>query len=157
MQVIVSAKEPGLEANVSPTFGRCPVYVLVDTETMESESLSNPAQNAPGGAGIQAAQFVLSRNVDAVLTGKVGHNARDMLAAAGIDIHTVEAKTVREAVEALEGSAKGERVRSLETENGPMAEERRKSELAALTSQLAELRKRLADIMTQIENLQKEE
>lgn len=157
MQIIVSAKEPGLDADVSPTLGRCPVYVLVDTETMKSESLRNPAQNAPGGAGVQAAQFVLSRNVDAVLTGNVGANARDVLVAAGIDIYTTEASTVREAVKDLKVPAEGKRVQSLETENGPMSEERRQNELAALTSQVAELRKRLANIMTRIENLQKEE
>ncbi|MFP3895850.1 MAG: NifB/NifX family molybdenum-iron cluster-binding protein [Anaerolineales bacterium] len=157
MQIIVSAKEPGMDASVSPTFGRCPVYVLIDTETMESESLSNPAQNAPGGAGIKAAQFVLSKNVDAALTGNVGPNARDVLIAAGIDIYITEASTVRQAVEALKAPAEGTQVQSLEIENAPLSEERRQRELVALTSQLAELRKRLADIMTRIENLQKEE
>ncbi|MEA3406560.1 MAG: NifB/NifX family molybdenum-iron cluster-binding protein [Chloroflexota bacterium] len=151
MQVIVPAEGSGLDASVSPIFGRCPVYVIVDTETMESESIPNPAQNAAGGAGIQAAQFVLSKNVDAVLTGSLGPNARNVLVADGIEIYNVEADTVRDAVKAfVDGHL---RETSIDV---PMTEERRQRELSALRSQLAELRKRLADIMTQIENLQKE-
>ena len=155
MKVIVSAAEAGLDAGVSPTFGRCPVYVLVDTETMETESIANPAQNAPAGAGIQAAQFVLSKNVDAIFTGNVGPNARDVLEAGAAEIYIVHEDTVRGAVEAVvKGHGEAD---DSKTVGAPMSEERRQRELAALTSQLAELRKRLADIMTRIENLQEEE
>jgi predicted Fe-Mo cluster-binding NifX family protein len=163
MKVIVSATESGLDAGVSSTFGRCPVYVLVDTETMDAESIPNPVQNAPAGAGIQAAQFVLSKNVAAILTGNVGPNAQDVLAVDGTEIYTAEKGTVRDAVEAfVDGhlhKAVTERTaaQDLKATGTLMSDERRQRELAALTSQLAELRKRLADIMTRIDNLQEEE
>jgi predicted Fe-Mo cluster-binding NifX family protein len=86
---------------VSPVFGRCPVYVFVDTETMQFESAGNPAMSAPGGAGIQAAQFAVSKGVTAALTGNVGPNAFNVLQAAGIAIYPVAGGTVREVVEAL--------------------------------------------------------
>ena len=102
MKVVVSAMQEGLDAEVSPVFGRCPVYVFVDSETMESESAPNPAMSAAGGAGIQAAQFAVSKGVNAVLTGNVGPNAFNVLQAAGITIYPVSSGTVRQAVEALE-------------------------------------------------------
>jgi predicted Fe-Mo cluster-binding NifX family protein len=101
MKVVVSAMQEGLDAQVSPVFGRCPVYVFVDTETMEFESAPNPAMSAPGGAGIQAAQFAVSRGVTAVLTGNVGPNAFNVLQAAGVTMYPVSGGSVREAVEAL--------------------------------------------------------
>ena len=101
MKVVVSAIQEGLDAEVSPVFGRCPVYVFVDTETMDFESAPNPAMSAPGGAGIQAAQFAVSKGVSAVLTGNVGPNAFNVLQAAGVTMYPVSGGSVREAVEAL--------------------------------------------------------
>jgi len=101
VKVVVSAMQQGLDADVSPVFGRCPVYVFLDTESMESESAPNPAMSAPGGAGIQAAQFAVSKGVTAVLTGNVGPNAFNVLQAAGVAIYPVTGGTVRQVVEAL--------------------------------------------------------
>ena len=101
MKVVVSAMQEGLDAEVSPVFGRCPVYVFVDTETMDSESAPNPAMSAPGGAGIQAAQFAVSKGITAALTGNVGPNAFNVLQAAGVTIYPVTGGTVRQVVEAL--------------------------------------------------------
>jgi predicted Fe-Mo cluster-binding NifX family protein len=105
MKVVVSAMQEGLDAEASPVFGRCPVYVFVDTETMEFESAPNPAMSAPGGAGIQAAQFAVSKSVTAVLTGNVGPNAFNVLQAAGVTMYPVSGGSVREAVEALKSGS----------------------------------------------------
>jgi len=100
MRVVVSAASSGLDAPVIPSFGRCPFYVFVDTETLECEVEPNPSVEAPGGAGIQAAQFVVSQDVKAVLTGAIGPNAFAVLQAAGIPVFVISAGTVREAVQA---------------------------------------------------------
>ncbi len=101
MKVVVSAMQEGLDAEVSPVFGRCPAYVFVDTDTMEYEGTPNPAMSAPGGAGIQAAQFAVSKGAQAVLTGNVGPNAFNVLQSGGVTIYPVSGGTVRQAVEAL--------------------------------------------------------
>ena len=101
MRVVVSAMGEGLEAAVSPVFGRCPVYVFVNTENMEFDAMPNPAMSAPGGAGIQGAQFAVSQGAQAVLTGNVGPNAFNVLQAAGVAVYSVSSGTVRQAVEAL--------------------------------------------------------
>jgi len=70
---------------------------------MQFEAVPNPAMSAGGGAGIQAAQFVIERGAQAVLTGNVGPNAFNVFQAAGVPIYLVEEGTVREAVEAYKG------------------------------------------------------
>jgi predicted Fe-Mo cluster-binding NifX family protein len=101
MRIVVSAQGDTLDAPASPVFGRCPTYVFVDTETMQFEAVPNPAMNQGGGAGIQAAQFVVERGAQAVLTGNLGPNAFDVLQAAGIPGYLVPEGTVRQAVEAF--------------------------------------------------------
>jgi predicted Fe-Mo cluster-binding NifX family protein len=100
MRIIVSAQGDSLDAPASPVFGRCPTYILVDTETAEYQALANPAMNQGGGAGIQAAQFVVNQGAQAVLTGNLGPNAFDVLLAAGIPAYMVPEGTVRQAVDA---------------------------------------------------------
>lgn len=75
MRIVVTANGTDLDAPASPVFGRCSTYIFVDTETMKFEAIDNPAMSAPGGAGIQAAQFVIEQGAQAVLTGNVGPNA----------------------------------------------------------------------------------
>ncbi|MDX9831062.1 MAG: NifB/NifX family molybdenum-iron cluster-binding protein [Anaerolineae bacterium] len=99
MRIIVSAEGESLDAPASPVFGRCPTYILVDTATGEYRALPNPAMNQGGGAGIQAAQFVVEQGVQAVLTGNLGPNAFDVLQAADIPAYMVSEGTVRQAVE----------------------------------------------------------
>ncbi len=100
MKVVVTSNGADLNAPVSPVFGRCPAYVFVDTETMAFETAPNPAISAPGGAGIQAAQFVIEQGAQAVLTGNVGPNAFGVFQAANVPIYLVGGGTVGEAVEA---------------------------------------------------------
>jgi len=116
LKVTVSASGPSLDASVDPRFGRCAYFVIVDTDTMQFEAIPNSAQYAGGGAGIQAAQTVASKGVQAVLTGNVGPNAYQALAAAGIQIVTGVYGTVREAVTKFK---QGE-IRSTSSPTAPM-------------------------------------
>jgi predicted Fe-Mo cluster-binding NifX family protein len=100
VKVVVTANGRDLDALVSPIFGRCPTYIFVDTETMQFEAVDNPAFSASGGAGIQAAQFVVERGAQAILTGNVGPNAFGVLGAAGVSVCLLGGATVREAIEA---------------------------------------------------------
>jgi predicted Fe-Mo cluster-binding NifX family protein len=100
MKIVITANGTELEAQASPVFGRCPAYVFVDTETMQFEGLENPAIAAPSGAGIQAAQFVIERGGQAVVTGNVGPNAYGVFQASGVPVYLFGGGTVREAVEA---------------------------------------------------------
>lgn len=101
MRIVVSAQGDTLDSPTSPVFGRCPTYIFVDSESMQFEAVANPAMEQGSGAGIQAAQFVVERGAQAVLTGNLGPNAFDVLGAAGIPSYLVPEGTVRQAVEAF--------------------------------------------------------
>ncbi|HID91134.1 TPA: dinitrogenase iron-molybdenum cofactor biosynthesis protein, partial [Candidatus Bathyarchaeota archaeon] len=98
MKVAVSATGGSLDAQMDPRFGRCPYFVIVDTETMGFEALLNVSQSAPSGAGIQAAQLVAGRGAQVVLTGSIGPNAFQALSSLGISVITGVFGTVRDAV-----------------------------------------------------------
>jgi predicted Fe-Mo cluster-binding NifX family protein len=101
MRIAVSASEGSLDAAMDPRFGRCPYYVIVDSETMEFEAIENTAAQQGSGAGIQAAQLVGESGADAVVAGNFGPNAFGALSAAGIGLYQVSGGTVKEAVEAV--------------------------------------------------------
>ena len=99
MKIVVTASGGDLDAPASPMFGRCPFYVFVDTDTWQFEAVDNPAMSAAGGAGIQAAQYVVAQGAQAVLSGHLGPNAAQVLQAAKVPVYLTSGGTVRQAVE----------------------------------------------------------
>ena len=99
MIIVVTASGTHLDAPISPVFGRCPIYLFVDTETLVFEAVENPAISASSGAGIQAAQFVVERGARALLTGNIGPNAANALQAADVPVYRIFEGTVRQALE----------------------------------------------------------
>jgi predicted Fe-Mo cluster-binding NifX family protein len=82
----------------SPTFGRCPYFLRIDTETMKVEALRNPGADADEGAGILAGQFLANLGVPAVLTGRVGPNAMEVLGEAGIRVYDIGDRCAEDAL-----------------------------------------------------------
>ncbi|MFC1804004.1 NifB/NifX family molybdenum-iron cluster-binding protein [Thermoproteota archaeon] len=101
MKIAVSSSEESIDSPVDPRFGRCRIFLIVDTDTMKAEPVTNSSIYSAHGAGIGAAQKVASLGVKAVITGHVGPNAHIALSGAGIDIYTVPQGTIKEAVEQL--------------------------------------------------------
>lgn len=101
MKACASSAGYDLNAPIDPRFGRCRVFLFVDTETMEYEAVENPAMMAGGGAGTQAAQMVANKGATVVLTGNVGPNAFSALDAAGIKIYVGLSGTVQDAINRL--------------------------------------------------------
>ena len=100
MKLAICAKGEGLNAEVDQRFGRCPFFVVVDTEKKEVvESLSNENAEAAGGAGPQAAQLLAGRDIEAVVLGNVGPNAVEALGAANIKAYSGVTGTVEDTLE----------------------------------------------------------
>ncbi len=183
MKLVVSAQGENLDAPASPVFGRCPTYVFVNTETFEFEAVPNPAMNQGGGAGIQAAQFVVNQGAQAVLTGNLGPNAYEVLQAAGVPGYLVGEGTVRQAVEAHQagqlrpmaganvaghagmgmgrgmGGRRGAGMGRGMQQSAPVQPEPQTasgSEMAELRETLKGLRQQLAETMEKIDDLEKE-
>jgi len=184
MKLVISAQGDSLDAAASPVFGRCPTFLFVDTETLEFEALPNPAMSQGGGAGIQAAQFVVNHGAGAVLTGNLGPNAFDVLQAAGVPGYLVQEGTVRQVVGAYKagqlqpmgganvaahaGMGGGGRGMGMGRGRGmgrgmapaaappPPPPAAKDAELAELRETLKGLRQQLAETMDKIEKLEKE-
>jgi len=102
MLVAITAQNDSLDSPVDPRFGRCAWFIFYDTDKDEVvESVRNEAAVAAGGAGIQAAQFVVNKGAKAVITGNVGPNASAVLDGAGIEVYVGASGTVKEALEAF--------------------------------------------------------
>jgi predicted Fe-Mo cluster-binding NifX family protein len=99
MKICITSQGDNLDSPVDPHFGRCQFFVIVDPETLQYESISNPNIDARGGAGIQSGQIMAEKQVKAVVTGTVGPNAFQTLNAAGISVITGASGSVRKAIE----------------------------------------------------------
>ena len=99
MKVCVTSTGASLDAELDPRFGRCQYFLFVDPDSLELEAVENPNLGAAGGAGIQSAQFVANKGVEAIITGQVGPNAFTTLQAAGLKILIGASGKVREVLE----------------------------------------------------------
>jgi len=99
MKIAVTSTGPTLNENVEARFGRCPYFLIIDTDSMQSEAIENPNMALGGGAGIQSAQLMSEKGVTTVLTGNCGPNAFNVFAQAGIQVIVGVSGPVRNAVE----------------------------------------------------------
>ena len=105
MRIAVTASAASLEAEVDPRFGRCPCFVIVETDDLSFERIDNQNASLGGGAGIQSAQLMAEKGVQYVLTGNCGPNAYRTLSAAGIGVVVGCSGSVRQAVEKFKSGA----------------------------------------------------
>ena len=104
-RIAVSAGENnGLDSVVSPHFGRCPYFVLVDLadgEVNTTRTIPNPyySQHQPG----QVPGFIHSQQTDVMLTGGMGGRAIAFFRQYGIEAATGASGTVRHALEQYVG------------------------------------------------------
>ncbi|MDL1962043.1 MAG: NifB/NifX family molybdenum-iron cluster-binding protein [Deltaproteobacteria bacterium] len=101
MKLAISATGKELDSMIDPSFGRANYFVIVDAESGDIVEVINnsAAQDAAGGAGINAATIVAGSGAQTVLTGQVGPNAFGVLQAGGIKVISNVSGTVGEAVE----------------------------------------------------------
>ena len=99
MKIAVTAIDNKIESEIDPRFGRCKYFLIIDTETMNCDPISNESAMSSGGAGIQAAQTIAKTGVKIVVTGNIGPNAFQTLTAAGIKVFTGAKGKVNEAIE----------------------------------------------------------
>ena len=99
MKIGISSTDKDLNSMIDQRFGRCNYFLIVDTDTMNFESISNESSMATGGAGIQAAQTIAKAGVESVITGNMGPNAFQTLEAAGIKVFTGANGSIKEVIE----------------------------------------------------------
>ena len=87
MKIILTTISPSIDSEIDPRFGRCAYLLLVDLDTLDWQAFPNPGASAPGGAGIQAAQFVCNQGAEAVISGDFGPHAYQALNAANLPMY----------------------------------------------------------------------
>jgi len=101
MQIAIPLSDnKGLDSSISTVFARCPFYMLIDPETKVFTIEENPAQNASGGAGIKASQWIIDNKADAVICGNLGPKAHDVLSAAKMPAFKYQGGSIEETLEA---------------------------------------------------------
>jgi predicted Fe-Mo cluster-binding NifX family protein/Pyruvate/2-oxoacid:ferredoxin oxidoreductase delta subunit len=105
MKIAVTSTGPTLDDNVEARFGRCPFFLIIDTDTIQCEAIENPNIALGGGAGIQSAQLMSEKGVTTVLTGNCGPNAINVFGQAGIQVIVGVSGHVRNAVEQFKTGA----------------------------------------------------
>lgn len=158
MRIAISAEdENGLESVVSPHFGRCPHYILVDMEGQEVEavqSVDNPyyGHHAPG----QVPGFIRSQGANVMVTGGMGRRAIGFFEQYGIETVTGASGTVRYALERyLGGQLRGAEPCRESREHAaiPAEGEYEQDGVGRLREEAEMLRQQLAEVMERLDRL----
>ena len=99
MRIAVSSKGMDLSSQIDPRFGRCAYFLIVETNDLSFEAFENENIALGGGAGIQSAQLVASKDTKVVITGNCGPNAVKTLEAAGVQLFVGSSGTVKNGIE----------------------------------------------------------
>jgi predicted Fe-Mo cluster-binding NifX family protein len=158
MRIAISAEDNnGLESVVSPHFGRCPHYILVDVKGQEVkavQSVDNPyyGQHAPG----QVPGFIRSQGASVMVTGGMGRRAIGFFEQYGIEAVTGAFGTVHYALECyLGGQLQGAEPCRESREHGtvPTENEYERDEVGRLREEAEMLRQQLAEVMERLDRL----
>ena len=98
MRIAFSTNGRDLDSLIDPAFGRCRYFIVVEPVTSSFDIVENPGFGMTSGAGIKAAEMLANLNVDRVVTGSVGPNARPILNSADVEIANGSG-TIRDALE----------------------------------------------------------
>jgi predicted Fe-Mo cluster-binding NifX family protein len=99
MKIAISAKGSDLSSAIDPRFGRAQYFIIFDTDNDEFEVVPNKNNaEAAQGAGIQAAETVVRKKVDIIVSGNLGPKAFDVLSEAGIKAVLWSEGTVSQAI-----------------------------------------------------------
>jgi predicted Fe-Mo cluster-binding NifX family protein len=160
MRIAISAEDrSGLESVVSPHFGRCPHYILIDVEGHEVKAVNavdNPyyGQHTPG----VVPSFIHSQDVDVMLSGGMGGRAIASFEQLGVEAVSGASGTVRRVLELyLGGQLQGVQPcrESIEHahEEIPIAEEYEQDEVGRLREETEMLQQQLSEVMARLGKL----
>jgi predicted Fe-Mo cluster-binding NifX family protein len=86
MIIAVTSTGGSMDALIGEQFGRCQYFLIVDSETMKFEAVSNLGEQMQSGAGPKAAEIIINKGAQVLLTGSVGDKAEEVLKRGGVKI-----------------------------------------------------------------------
>lgn len=90
IKIAITSKGKDLNSEVDNIFGRCKYFIFAEVKNGKAgnfEAIENKFADQMGRAGISAAQFVVEKNVKAVITDNVGPRALDALKQFNVEIY----------------------------------------------------------------------
>jgi predicted Fe-Mo cluster-binding NifX family protein len=90
MKIAVSTEGENITSFIDQRFGRCNNFIIIDIkdkEIKEIKVLANTGAQQGHGAGIKAAELIAEQDVDVVITGELGPNAKSVLDKCSIDAY----------------------------------------------------------------------
>ncbi len=108
MKIVIPISEDKEEAEICPSFGRAPFFLMIDTQTGKKNRFENLAASSAGGAGIAAAQIIVDQGAEAVLAPRCGENAAKVLVAANIKLFKTVGESITENIDAFNAGSLSE-------------------------------------------------
>ncbi len=105
MKIAIPVNDKSFEGGICQSFGRAPYFLIYDTESKENKFLENIAAMSRGGAGVKAAQMIVDKEANALLTPRCGDNAADILKLADIKLYKTIGDSISDNIKAF---SKGE-------------------------------------------------
>jgi predicted Fe-Mo cluster-binding NifX family protein len=102
MKVCITARGPALESIFERHFARAPYFILYNTRTGQSEAIRNGFVLCDARIGQNTVRLLKMNEVEAVITGEIGENAKDLLKGAEIRLHMFKGPgIVKDAIDAV--------------------------------------------------------
>ncbi len=100
MKIAITSNGKGLDSQIDLRFGRTKGFIIYDLDTNDFDYIDN-VQNleALQGAGIQAAQNIINKDVDILITGHCGPKAFKLLSNSSVKVYTAEVGKISEIID----------------------------------------------------------
>jgi len=140
----VATNKGGLDDSISPIFGRCQTFTIVEVngkEIRDAKILPNQYASGVSGVGIQAGQFIVQQGIRAVIAGNFGPNVSAVLSQAGVEMIVAQGN-----VDMGRGMGRGIYMPYFQ----PMQGTSKQQEIDMLEQQMKELEKQLEQVKKRI-------
>ncbi len=104
MQIVIAATGRNLKSKTSLQLGRCRDFIFLEKEynnVKNIRSVENPFQREKG-AGNLAAQYLVDKEIDLLITGELGHVAFQLLKNAKIKVYRSQYGSVKQNIRLFE-------------------------------------------------------
>lgn len=94
MLIAITSQKEEQSSQVEKRFGRAPWFITFNTDTKEYQSFQNPGTNQSSGAGVSAAQFIIDKKINIIISGDFGPNASRAFQAAKTEMRLFNENTL---------------------------------------------------------------
>lgn len=99
MKIAVTSDGPTINNNVEERFQRWPYFLIIDSDTMNIESIDNQNLAQESDIWIKSAKFLAEKGVSLLLTGNCGTNTMKIFKDLGIQVVERMSGRVQDVVE----------------------------------------------------------